>query len=248
MTTTEQWREVDPEDVLEEMVVEGEDEDTGAAIVRWRTKKPKSWTEVDRNGEGVVKYLLGGREYDLVTVSTCHTCTSEYRFEIEDNLLRSYGYKRILDSLPEGHGLSVGSLTNHFQKHMPVQQSVRRAAMEAHARDRGLDVDSFEGALANHITLSKLVVQEVVEGLMEGRLNPDLKDGVAFARLLAQVQKSEETEEAMEDLQTAWSIFWEEAAQVIDPQHLQILGERINSNPRTKALQAKFAERRGIEG
>ena len=98
---------------------------------------PSSWYAVSSRGQSALMTRVGGRSYPAKVVLQCKTCTSPYRTQIENALLKSYGYAAIVKSLPEDANLNERNIMEHFQRgHLPLDESVRRVVIEEDARER----------------------------------------------------------------------------------------------------------------
>jgi hypothetical protein len=145
----------------------------------------------DAPSQSVVMYQLGGRLYPMRSEPRCNTCQSSYRLEVEKKVLRGYGYTAIANSLPSDAGLSVSSIRAHFRNgHLPLDETVKRAAVEARASELGLDLEAHEQSLVDHITFAKVGVQKAFERVMNGDEEVTVSDGIALANLLARVEQT----------------------------------------------------------
>lgn len=183
---------------------------------------------------------VGGRSYPAKIVQQCKTCTSPYRTQIENALLKSYGYAAIARSLPEDSNLNERNIMDHFRNgHLPIDESVRRVVIEEDARERGLDIEGYESTLANHVTFAKLGVQRVMQKMMSGELEPDLDHGIAFANLLLKVEDKAGEGFDTEALTQGFIIYMDALRSVCSPAQVQAVTDAIASNPVMRALLSK---------
>lgn len=148
---------------------------------------------VYQNGpaQSVLMYQLGGRMYPMRSEPRCNTCQSQYRLEVEKKILRGYGYAAVANSLPDNAGISASSIRSHVTNgHLPLDESVKRAAIEARARELGRDVEAFEESLVDHIVFAKLGVQKAFERVVNGEEEVSVSDGIALANLLVRVDQT----------------------------------------------------------
>lgn len=145
----------------------------------------------DVPSQSVVMYQLGGRLYPMRSEPRCNTCQSPYRLEVEKKILRGYGYTAVANSLPDDAGLSVSSIRTHVRNgHLPLDETVKRAAVEARAVELGLDLEGHEQSLVDHITFAKVGVQKAFERVMNGDEEITVSDGIALANLLLKVDQN----------------------------------------------------------
>lgn len=185
---------------------------------------------------------VGGRTYPARVVPQCKTCNSPYRTQIENALIKSYGYASIVRSLPEDAGLSERNIMQHFQSgHLPLDESVRRVVIEQDAKERGLDIEGHETTLANHVTLAKLGVQKVLQRMMAGELEPDIKDGIAFATLLTKLEETAGDDFDRAALMQGFIVYMSAIQQVCTPEQVQQVSNLIAANPVMKSLLSASA-------
>jgi len=185
-----------------------------------------------------VVYRLGGRQYPMMTASQCLTCNSPYRVEIERALIRSYSAASIHRSLPAAgqSALSVHNILEHARKHLPVDHSIRQAAIEARSRELGIDVASAEGALVDHISFARLGLQQVYEAMVEGKVHPDVKDGIAFANVLLKVEERSGGGMDEEMMARGFLAYMSALRQVCTPGQIQSMNDLIQADPIMKSL------------
>lgn len=206
---------------------------------------PQSYFAAPARGGSVLMTRVGGRTYPTKTAPNCKTCHSQYRTQIENALLKSYGYTAIAKSLPEDAGLNARNIMDHFNAgHLPIDESVRRVMIEEDARERGLDIEGFESTLANHITFAKLGVQKVMQKMMEGELNPDISDGIAFASLLMKIEEQAGDSFDTEALMQGFMVYMNAIRAVCSPAQEQQIINTISANPVMRALLSRDAQQR----
>lgn len=196
---------------------------------------------VDR--PAALMYRIGGHRYPLRSEPKCKVCQSlEYRQEIETALLRGFSYTTIHRSLPERSGLSVRNIRDHVEnQHLPLDEAMRRVLIEETARERGLSIEDHEGTLVDHITFAKLGVQRVVEGMQNGTLVPDIKDGIALASLLVRIQETAGEQVDNEVMVSAFRVYMDAIRRTCTPEQIRAIGEAISANPVMQGLMNRTA-------
>lgn len=192
----------------------------------------------------LVRYRLGGREYPLRSVSTCFVCQSPHRFHIESEIAQGRTYPRIQQDLMVADSdctLSTDNLREHFRNgHMPTEVEGARLIMERRAVERGRSLDDAAHSLADGMAFAEIVVQKAVEALVNGEIKPDVRDGIAAARLLetfAPVEQGANQNTYAE----AFLVYHEEAQLVMTPGQFEDFGRRLSKNATLKALIAKHS-------
>lgn len=136
----------------------------------------------------VASYRLGGKTYPLKTSTECFTCQSPFRASVERAILRGYSYRTISDHLPADHAIPPRDLAHHVKSgHMPLAESVKRVIIEERAKELGRDVVEFEGNLADHITLARMVASRSFERMIDGDEEPTIDQGLRAADILARL-------------------------------------------------------------
>lgn len=193
----------------------------------------------------VLSYRLAGRLYPVRSSPRCSVCQSRYRLRIEQAILSGHSYRSIERSLPEDAAMDHSAIWRHFDNgHLPLDEHVNRVAVEARAEEIGWSVKDHNEALADHITLAKVGVQKVFQRMANGEIEPDVKDGVAFANLLLKLEQQEGSDVDHQALIEAFSAYMQAAEAVMTPMQLQEFGQILASN---EVMQGLLARRPGRE-
>ena len=193
----------------------------------------------------LVRYRLGGREYPLRSVSTCYVCQSEYRFHIESEIAQGRVFPRIHKDLmlaqPECT-LSVENLREHFKNgHMPSEVEGARLIMERRAIERGRSLNDAATSLADGMALAEIVVQKTIEAMQRGEIKPEIKDGIAAARLMETFAPVEQGVNANVYAE-AFMAYHETAQQIMTEGQFEDFGRQLSSNVTLKSLIARYSE------
>lgn len=157
---------------------------------------PAKWFRTNGRGESVIEYRLGGKVYSMRKVNGCKTCESDYRVEIEIGLLKGYAYTKIARSLPEDSNLTARNIGDHSRNgHLPIDASIQKIIIDERAGELGLDIDEYEGTLADYRTFIRLGVQRSLELMQEGKLYIDTDHAIQFA--MAEVKLQQQAGEAV---------------------------------------------------
>ena len=185
-----------------------------------------------------IMYRLGGREYPMRTVPQCKVCQSHYRVEIERGLIKSYGYTAIHRSLPEQAKteLSIRNIEEHAKRHLPVDEGIRRAVIEARAREIGVSVEDSHESLVDHISFARVGLGKVYEAMANGDLNPDVKDGIAFANLLLKVEERAGGGVDDEMMFGGFMAYLKAIRSVCTPEQVREIGAQLQQDPTMRAL------------
>lgn len=182
---------------------------------------------------------LGGRLYPLRTEPRCKVCNSPHRLQVERGLVASYGYRAIIRTLPDDHGLTDRNLKDHVANgHLPLEQMARRVLVEERAREIGLSIENTDGPLGDHITLARLTVQDAIERLLKGELKPTLGEALQAAKLLNDYGLWGGSEIDREAITEAFTAYWEAVTREVDPETMGRISRRLTANPVIRSLMA----------
>ena len=202
-------------------------------------------TEVSVRAAGpssLVTYRVGGREYPMKTVRNCRVCMSPYRFDIEEALISGRTYSKIVESLPEDSDLNVRNVKDHYlNEHLPLEQAGIRRIVESRAERVGKSIEDSVESLIDGITLAEVVVQKTFEAIANSEVVPDIKDGMAAAKFLADMGEYDEAGGTdMLAVTEAFMVYHESAEQLMSPEQFEAFGKALSANPVLKALAAKY--------
>ncbi len=182
---------------------------------------------------------MQGRTFPAISRSTCRTCQSNLRQTIERELVAGRSYSTIAAGLPDGACLSARNIADHYRNgHLPLdsEQVQRLAAEQANERGEVAGVQVQEAA--DHLSLARLIVERTQERLLTGELQPTTRDGVAAARLLADLAPGQlqgfGTDEA-----SAVIRFFESARAAMRPDQWQTFLGQIREDPVLNALRQR---------
>lgn len=206
--------------------------------------------------QSMVMTRIGGVEYPMRSVPTCRTCQSPYRVEIENDLLRGYSYAAIARGI-EGRAPgnlphpSAESISAHLSnQHMPVQAAAQRRLIERRAEEIGRNIENEVEALADHVTLARMVVARGFERLQSGEIQPDLDEALAASRFLFQVEQQQDTSDLdQQALLQVLHAYMEITQQFVPPEQWEAYGRAVRSHPiiREMAERQEASRREQLE-
>lgn len=193
----------------------------------------------------MVMTRIGGVDYPVRSEPNCKTCQSPHRFRIEADLIKGLSYTVIARSLqglpegPKGHPTAEG-IANHVKAvHLPVGAATQRRIIERRAQEIGRNIEHDTEVLADHVTVSQMIVQRGVEMVAEGNLEIKGSDVLAAARFLHQVEQAAGGET---DTQVWIDVVMEHMALVqkwLPPEAWAGYTHDLNNSPVLKQLAAK---------
>lgn len=193
-------------------------------------------------------YKVGGREYPLKTSRSCKVCSSPWRSAVENALISGFSYEKIVSSLPEDTGLTQDNVKSHYKNnHLPLQEDVRRRLIESRAAELQWDVDSAAGQMVDAIGFLRSGLQDVLSRMSNREIEPDIKDGIAMARILTTLDVAEQTEQDMSQYRTAMQDMLDAARDTMTPEQYAAYSQRILNSAAMRSLLGRDERPREIE-
>jgi hypothetical protein len=147
-----------------------------------------------------VIYRIGGTNYPMRVIGSCRTCRSIHRAEIENLVIMGYAWGSIADHLPPDSGLSKENIRHHFdQGHMPLPEALRRSVIERRAKMLRLSTADNAAPVVDQWVVTQAIMQRGFENIMTGHAEPDVKDTLAAAKQLSDIEARTSDERAIND-------------------------------------------------
>lgn len=178
-------------------------------------------------------YRVGGRTYPLKTARGCAVCNSHtWRVAIENYVLQGFGYKTIVDRLPEDAGITIHQIKNHVTEgHLPLIEDARRAVVEARAAELQWNPETDAQRVVDHVGFLRLALNDVTSRLMTREIEPDVKDGIAIAKALAQIDIDNDTEDRLAMYASLIRLMFEAAQRHMDHASYQSFSQELMDSP-----------------
>ena len=165
----------------------------------------------------------------IVTEKRCHVCMSDHRAFIELQLTKGRSYRAISESVPNGP--SRKSISEHYKRHMALDDAAIRAILEEEASAIGQNfAEGVRGAITMRGMLSVLI-QKGYEDALSGITTVEPKDLIQMAKLANDLNEGSGTA-AVEEARLAISVFKEAIQNVL------IKGDLIDRTLGLQLLQA----------
>lgn len=185
-----------------------------------------------------VMYRVGGRSYPLKTVRNCGVCHSTlYRTAVENYLLQGFSFQTIVDRLPADAGISITSIKTHANEgHMPLIEDARRAIIERRATELDWNPETDTDRVVDHVGFLRLALSDVTSRLMSREIEPDIKDGIAIAKALSQIDIDNDTEDRLAMYASLIRLMFEAAQRHMDHQAYQDFSEELMASPAFRSM------------
>jgi len=183
---------------------------------------------------------VDGRVVPLKSIQNCLTCQSPYRTQVERALVSGRSYKGVVGDLPPDAGLNVRNLKEHFaRQHVPLAAEGLRRQRERDAEERGQTIQSGAEAVADHLIFARRLLGQVERRLAAGEIEPNVRDGLAAASLLARVEEQAQGSLTETDWLYAFSRIMEITHEVADRETFREIGDRLMADPQLRELAAR---------
>lgn len=154
----------------------------------------------------------------VITEKRCHVCQSDHRMWIERQILKGRSYSAIANSMPpdkDGNKIDRRSVSNHYQKHMPLDQAVVRGILEEEADLVGQNwEEGVKGAITTQ-GMFRVMMQKAFDDAMAGITTIEPRDFIQMAKAYGELV-SNQGEAATEEAKIVIRIFMEAIKNVVE--------------------------------
>jgi hypothetical protein len=208
---------------------------------------------LDLIGGSLIKVRVGNREYDAVSVARCHTCQHPARRLIEEKLVQNYSTRAVArmysgttiefedgrkEVMPE---LSPSSVYNHYSRgHMPLEQTTRRRLAEHRAAQIGSQYEELAEQYVDGVILAETVVHQTFERLANNELTPEIKDGLAAAKFLREVEDNTQAGLDNEAWSEAMQVYFETARHFLSANDWERFTAALSTNPILRSIARRM--------
>jgi hypothetical protein len=230
----------------------GVDFDGDCLMSRRRGRKPSATLSEFR--QSMVQVQIGNRVYDAVYHPTCHTCKHPGRQLIEEKILQNFSFAAIAELYSQkiiqgeaGQKITLPTITpeairRHFDNgHMPLEAATLRHLSDQRARQIGSAYEENLGQFVDHMVLAQATVSKVYEALVKDELELSVKDGLAAAKLLADVEADTQGGLDAEAWSDAMMIYFETARHHMDERAWRAFTADLAANPILRAMERKLS-------
>jgi hypothetical protein len=220
---------------------------------------PEPSADVQEARSALIRVKIGNREYDAARVPQCDTCTHPARIEIEKRLLSGHSYREIARHYSETE-YAVGSDTrvfpkvgfmsirNHFQQgHMPVEAAALRQILDERSAALSEHYDEETARIVDGHGFAQQVLRRAQEELVTGNLQPSVQDGLAAAKLIAEMEAASGGQVDGEIWAEAMTRYFEVVRSVVPDDLWEVIGSALMTDPVLKSIQRRIEGATGSE-
>lgn len=161
-----------------------------------------------------------------IVVANCHVCMHPYRDFIETMLVRGQSYKGISERVSPT--VDRRSISNHYKKHMDLQDAALRAILEAEAKLQG---QNFEEGVQDAVTkrgVLEVMLRKGFEDIQMGVTTVEARDLVQIAKLLGEMD-SHAYQVGLDELRGQVQIFIQAIKDVCDRDMQAAIASRVKT-------------------
>jgi hypothetical protein len=212
---------------------------------------PEPGSDVVEARSALVKVKIGGREYDAVRNPQCNTCMHPARAEIEKRLLSGHSYRDIADHYSNTEYTVGGetrvfprvgfmSIRNHFQQgHMPVEAAALRRVLDERTRELSEHYEEETSRIVDGYGFAKQVLLRSQEELTTGSLRPTIQDGLAAAKLIAELEAAAGGSVDAEIWAQAMTRYFEILRDMLPDDLWEAYAARLTTDPVLRSIQKR---------
>lgn len=175
----------------------------------------------------VVRVKIGNKVVDARKVKSCLTCNHPARMAIEEMLIHGESYQAIIRRFSEVEYSVSGRkqilpkidyqvLRAHYKNgHMPLDAAVVRGLIEQRAAEIGSNYEEIGERFADKVLFARMVVAKGQQRLATGELQPDVKETLAAAKFLQDIEDATKGAEGTEVWAQAMEVYFTVAQQVM---------------------------------
>ncbi len=141
--------------------------------------------------------IIGGEVVFQKIVHQCHVCRAptDIRMFIEDQYTKGRTANQILDLIRSEQvdplDISVDSINrHHLRGHCTTPQALRLWPHWVKAANEGLDPHDFEQVTNASLAIIKLLMGQIKEEVMSGKIEMDMKDRLAVVKLMHEYESN----------------------------------------------------------
>jgi hypothetical protein len=174
---------------------------------------------------------------ERISVATCHVCQHPYRDFIETMLVKGQSYKGI--SARVSPHVDRRSISNHWQKHMDLQDAALRAILEEEAKVQNQDYEEgLSGAITKRGVL-EIALRKGYEDIINGVTTVEARDLIQIAKVLGDMDANQQAV-GLDELRSQVQIFIQAIKDVCPPEMQAQIASRVKQLRKRENIDAQI--------
>jgi hypothetical protein len=195
--------------------------------------------ELAQKGREKAKAIQAGTAPERITESRCSVCTHPYRDWIEIMLVKGMPYATLADRA--NPKLNRKSISNHYNKHMDLQDAALRAILEQEAKLQGLNIEEGITDIITKRGVLEVMVRKGFEDVQSGVTTVEPRDMVQITKLLAEMDV-QQYQVGMDEMRAQMQIFITAIKDVCDSETQAAIGQRVKALRKKDGYTAEIEE------
>jgi len=214
-----------------------------------------------QRGRSLIQVRVGDRLIDAVREPQCWTCMHPARMEIESLVMQGHPYRRVAEQYsevewtdPNGESITLpkvtgNSIIHHFRNgHMPVPSAAQRAIIERRAQQIGAaQYENQVEQIVDQYTFAQQVLSRTQERMLSGEIQPEVRDGIAAAKLIQDMDSRAEDSLDVEAWSEAVQRYFEITQKIMPPEMWEHFVHAVSSDPILKAISSRASKEDAID-
>lgn len=184
--------------------------------------------------QSLASITIGGESFPYKVEPRCRVCSSPRRLEIEHALVKGLTYERIAETFGEPEDINARGVLAHVRRgHVPVNAPAVRAVARARSQELGEAITPLIQGAAVTLSFAHSVIDRVRVRLESGEIEPNVRDGLAAARLIVECEAGSGPVDAAEWQSELMAVF-ETVRDIMSPAQFEEMGDRLNARNRER--------------
>jgi hypothetical protein len=177
---------------------------------------------------------IGSESFPYRTEPRCRVCSSPRRLEIERALATGRTYQKIAETFGEPEEINARGVLAHVKRgHVPINAPAVRAVAKARSDEVSEAIAPLIRGAAANLSFAHAVVDRVRIRLESGEIEPNVRDGLAAARLIAECETGSGPLDTNE-WQSEFMAVFEVVQAIMTPAQFEEMGDRLNARNRER--------------
>lgn len=184
---------------------------------------------------------VDGESYPYRVEPRCRVCSSSQRLGIERAVANGAPFQRIAETFGDHAGINARGIMAHVKRgHLPINAPSVQAVAKARSEEVSEAIAPMIRGAAANLGFAHAVVDRVRIRLASGEIEPNVRDGLAAARLIVECETGSGPADTSEWQDEIMGVF-ETAQAIMTPDQFAAMGDRLKarSNERDAAQRRR---------
>jgi hypothetical protein len=193
--------------------------------------------ELSQQGRELAKRAEENIAPSRIVEPRCNVCQHPFRDWIEVMLVKGMPYKTLGQRVSPQ--VDRRSISNHYRKHMDLQDIAFRSMLEREAKLQGLDVEEGIEDIITKRGVLETMVRKGYNDVLSGVTTVEPRDLVQITKLLAEMD-SHQTQIGLDELRAQVQIFIQAIKDVCDQDTQDAIAQRVKLLRSRENIESQF--------